>query len=226
MAAPIELVVFDCDGTLVDSEVLAHRVQVQIGAELGWPLTVDDVVEQFMGRSAATVGALIEARLGAAAVLEWARLFRERHGALIDSELVEIAGVGAALAAIPQPKCVASSNGHRAIRHMLAVTGLDGHFGDRIFSATDVAHGKPAPDVFLHAAKELGYDPAVCAVVEDSRAGVEAARAAGMRCFAYAGGVTPAGWLEGPGTVVFEDMGELPGLLGAPGRLLPPQHPE
>jgi HAD superfamily hydrolase (TIGR01509 family) len=213
--APIELVVFDCDGTLVDSEVLALRVEVQIGLELGWPLTETDVVRHFLGRSKKTVNALIEARLGAAAVVEWERLFRERHDALVEAELVEIAGVGAALAAIPQPKCVASSNGHRSIRRMLTLTGLHGHFGERIYSATDVAHGKPAPDVFLHAAKELGHDPAVCVVIEDSRAGVEAARAAGMRCFAYAGGVTPAEWLAGLGTVVFDDMRELPGLLAA-----------
>jgi HAD superfamily hydrolase (TIGR01509 family) len=211
--APIELVVFDCDGTLVDSEVLAQRVQVQIGAELGWPLTEADVLEQFMGRSAAAAGAMIEARLGRRAVRKWDKRFRELHAALVDAELVEIEGVSAALAAIPQPKCVASSNGHRAIRHMLGVTGLDGHFGDRIFSATDVAHGKPAPDVFLHAAASLGFEPAACAVVEDSRAGVEAARAAGMRCFGYSGGLTPAAWLEGPGTVVFDDMRKLPELL-------------
>jgi len=95
----------------------------------------------------------------------------------------------------------------------LDLTGLWDRFEGRIFSATEVAHGKPAPDLFLHAAERMGVDPAACAVVEDSRYGVEAARAAGMRAFAYGGGLTPPERLAGPGTVVFDDMRELPGLL-------------
>ncbi len=92
-----------------------------------------------------------------------------------------------------------------------ALSGVEG----RIFSATEVAHGKPAPDLFLHAAAAMGVPPVACAVVEDSQYGVQAARAAGMRCFGYAGGLTPAHRLEGPDTVVFDDMPRLPALLDA-----------
>jgi beta-phosphoglucomutase-like phosphatase (HAD superfamily) len=110
---------------------------------------------------------------------------------------------------------VASSSSHERLRFTLGLTGLLERFDGRIFSAEDVRNGKPAPDLFLHAAASLGADPARCAVVEDSRYGVEAARAAGMRAFGYAGGLTPADRLAGPDTVVFDDMCELPGLLGA-----------
>lgn len=101
------------------------------------------------------------------------------------------------------------------MRHTLGRTGLYERFAGRIHSATEVSRGKPAPDLFLHAARRMGVDPAACAVVEDSRPGVQAARAAGMRAFGYAGGLTPAGRLEGPGTVVFDDMRRLPALLTA-----------
>ena len=119
-----------------------------------------------------------------------------------------------ALDAIAVPTCVASSGTHERIRFSLGLTGLLERFEDRIFSATDVERGKPAPDLFLHAARSLGVDPSRCAVVEDSPFGVAAARSAGMRAFGYAGGLTAAERLEGPGTIVFEDMRELPGLLG------------
>jgi beta-phosphoglucomutase-like phosphatase (HAD superfamily) len=110
--------------------------------------------------------------------------------------------------------CVASSGDHAKIRRNLAKTGLLDRFDGRIFSGDDVLHGKPAPDLFLHAADVMGADPARCAVIEDSRHGVVAARAAGMAAFAYAGGVTPAAALEGAGTTVFDDMRALPELLG------------
>lgn len=100
------------------------------------------------------------------------------------------------------------------MRFTLGITGLFPRFEGRIFSATEVQHGKPAPDLFLHAARTMGIAPEACAVVEDSRYGLQAARAAGMRAFAYAGGMTPADRLEGPSTVVFDDMRRLPGLLG------------
>jgi HAD superfamily hydrolase (TIGR01509 family) len=120
-----------------------------------------------------------------------------------------------ALDAIRAEKCIASSNGHEQIRSMLTRVGMTERIGANIFSATEVEHGKPAPDVFLHAASRMGFAPDVCAVVEDSRFGVQAARAAGMRCFAYSGGITPSEWLAGPGTVVFGDMRKLPALLAA-----------
>jgi beta-phosphoglucomutase-like phosphatase (HAD superfamily) len=108
---------------------------------------------------------------------------------------------------------VASSSSHARLRFTLGLTGLYERFAGRIFSVEDVSRGKPAPDLFLHAAAQMGAAPTRCVVVEDSRYGVQAARAAGMRVLAYASGLTPVTALEGPDTVVFGDMRELPGLI-------------
>lgn len=213
MIKPIELVIFDCDGVLVDSERIATRVQIALGAELGWPLTEDEVIDRFIGRSNASVREQVAARLGDGTADVWRKRFEELHREAVDAGLSPVEGLPEALDGITLPTCVASSGSHEKMRHTLGRTGLYERFAGRIYSATEVARGKPAPDLFLHAARRMGVDPAACVVVEDSRPGVEAARAAGMRAFGYAGGLTPAERLEGSGTVVFHDMRELPGLL-------------
>jgi HAD superfamily hydrolase (TIGR01509 family) len=154
-------------------------------------------------------------RLGDAAAKRWGELYRRRLETAIDAELTEVDGISEALDALTLPCCVASSGRHAKMRHTLGRTGLYERFAGSIFSASEVAHGKPAPDLFLHAAARMGVAPERCAVVEDSQYGVRAARAAGMRSFGYAGGLTPAAWLTGEGTVVFDDMRKLPVLLGA-----------
>ncbi|MEV4613890.1 HAD family hydrolase [Kitasatospora sp. NPDC049258] len=212
----VELVVFDCDGVLVDSEPIAVRAHVALGAEFGWPLSADEVVEEFVGRSTVSIGEKIGARLGVEVAEAWGERFVELHQEAVDAELSAVDGIVAALDALDGlgvRYCVASSGSHEKMRHTLGRTGLYERFAGRIFSATEVARGKPAPDLFLYAAERMGAEPGRCGVVEDSRPGVEAARAAGMRSFGYAGGVTPAGRLAGPGTVVFEDMRRLPELL-------------
>ncbi|MCT2542467.1 HAD family phosphatase [Streptomyces atratus] len=207
-----ELVIFDCDGVLVDSERIAVRIEVQIGAELGWPLTADEVIEKFVGRSNKSISELVDARLPGKSAA-WQERYEALHREAVDRELVAVEGIHEALAAIALPTCVASSGSHEKMRHTLGHTGLHAHFEGRIFSATEVEHGKPAPDLFLHAARRMGVAPAACVVVEDSKYGVQAARSAGMRSLGYAGGLTPAHWLEGPDTVVFDDMRKLPSLL-------------
>lgn len=209
----MELVIFDCDGVLVDSERIAVRVHVALGAELGWPLTEAEVIENFVGRSSRSIGEQITARVGRETADLWSDRFVKMHEEEVDAGLEPVDGLPEALDAITLPSCVASSGSHEKMRHTLGRTGLYDRFAGRIYSAGEVAAGKPAPDLFLHAARQLGVDPAACAVVEDSRPGVEAARAAGMRSFGYAGGLTPAERLAGPGTVVFSDMRQLPGLL-------------
>jgi HAD superfamily hydrolase (TIGR01509 family) len=209
----ISLVIFDCDGVLVDTERIAVRIDVIVLAELGWPMTETEVVERFMGRSDEEMTADIEAHLGRRLPASWEKPFRHLYRQAFEAELEPVAGVVAALDAIAIPTCVASSGTHEKIRFTLGLTGLYERFASRIFSVSDVARGKPAPDLFLHAAARMGVPPAQCAVVEDSRYGVEAARAAGMRAFGYAGGLAPKGALAGPQTIVFEDMRELPGLL-------------
>ncbi|MFG2875489.1 HAD family hydrolase [Streptomyces sp. NPDC048337] len=215
MIKPIELVIFDCDGVLVDSERIAVRVQVALGAELGWPLTEEEVIDRFIGRSSTSIREQVSARLGDETSALWWDRFEQLHAEAVDAGLAPVEGLPEALDAITLPTCVASSGSHEKMRHTLGRTGLYARFAGRIHSAAEVARGKPAPDLFLHAARRMGVDPAACAVVEDSRPGVEAARAAGMRAFGYAGGLTPAERLEGAGTVVFHDMRELPPLLAA-----------
>jgi HAD superfamily hydrolase (TIGR01509 family) len=212
VSRPLELVIFDCDGVLVDSERIAVRIDAELLAELGWPLSEAEVVERFMGRTTEHMLKAIEAQIDN---LEpgWDVEFDRRYMEALEAELQPVDGVVEALDAITAPTCVASSGTHEKMRFTLGRTGLYERFAGRIFSAQDVARGKPAPDLFLHAAHTLGADPAACAVVEDSRYGVQAARAAGMRVLAYGGGLTPRDQLAGPDTVVFDDMRELPRLL-------------
>jgi HAD superfamily hydrolase (TIGR01509 family) len=216
-----DLIVYDCDGVLVDSERLSIRVDAKFLDRLGWPMSEAEIVERFVGRSDADMRAVIEEHLGGPIPAdideEFDRLYRETF----EAELTPVDGIVEALDAIVAagiPICVASSGGHAKIKRSLELTGLTQYFGDRIFSASDVAHGKPAPDLFLHAASRMGAAPARCAVIEDSAFGVDAAIAAGMQAFAYAGGVTTADRLTRPGVVVFDEMHRLPGLLGVTGR--------
>ncbi|MGB9377962.1 MAG: HAD family hydrolase [Mycobacteriales bacterium] len=212
MPAPLQLVIFDCDGVLVDSERISVRVDVAVLAELGWALSEEEVVERFVGRSAEYMAAEVEARVGPLPP-GWDFENTSRYREAFAAELTPVEGVVEALDRIELPTCVASSGSHDKMRFTLGLTGLYDRFEGRIFSASEVPRGKPAPDLFLHAAARLGADPAACAVVEDSSYGVEAARAAGMRVFGFAGGLTPAHLLAGPATVVFDSMGQLPDLL-------------
>ncbi|MFE5563109.1 HAD family hydrolase [Streptomyces sp. NPDC056544] len=214
MIHPIELVIFDCDGVLVDSERIAVRVDALVLAELGWNLTEAEIVDRFMGRSSQSMTEEIEAHLGHSLPADWEEEFRPLYRDALAAELTPVPGIVDALDALTGlPTCVASSGSHDKMRFTLGITGLHQRFEGRIFSATEVEHGKPAPDLFLHAAQQMGVAPEACAVVEDSQYGLQAARAAGMRAFAYAGGMTPAHRLEGADTVIFDDMGKLPDLL-------------
>ncbi len=210
-----ELVVFDCDGVLVDSEVISIRVDQRVLADLGWELELDEIVERFVGKSEAHFIAAVEQKLGVRLDEGWDRDYGLWYREAFERDLEAVDGVEEALDGLPLPHCVASSGSHDKMRRTLGKTGLLRRFQGRIFSATEVANGKPAPDLFLHAAESLNTAPERCAVVEDSAYGVQAARAAGMHVFAYAGGVTPAGRLAGPGPTVFSDMRLLPELIAA-----------
>jgi HAD superfamily hydrolase (TIGR01509 family) len=216
----VDLVIFDCDGVLVDSERLIVEVESRLLTELGWPLSPAEVAERFVGRSDADMLAEIEATLGRP-VPEWAEQYRDGMERAFRADLVAVPGIDGALDAIEArgwPTWIASSGTHDKMRLTLGLTGLYRRFDGRISSATEVARGKPAPDLFLHVAALAGADPGRCVVVEDSPSGVAAARAAAMACFGFAGGITPAERLEGPGTVVFDDMAQLPGLIDAHDR--------
>jgi HAD superfamily hydrolase (TIGR01509 family) len=211
---PLELVIFDCDGVLVDSEPLASELELERFAELGIPMTAAEIAERFMGRSIAYVNAAIAEHLGGPVPAERERYWECRYRALLTERLRPIPGVAQALEQITLPVCVASSSGLESIAFKLSLCGLAERFGDRIFSATQVRHGKPAPDLFLLAAERMQADPSRCAVVEDSSVGVQAGRAAAMRTFAYAGGgLVARDRLDGDATIVFDDMRLLPELL-------------
>jgi len=214
LTGPFELVILDCDGVLVDTERVAVPVDVRVLAAVGWEMTEAEVVERFLGRPDSYMAAELEARLGRPFAPGWDEEFVPWYRAAFEAELEPVAGVVEALDRIHAPTCVASSGTAEKIRFTLGLVGLYDRFAGRIFSVSDVPVGKPAPDLFLHAAASLGVDPSGCAVVEDSAPGVQAARAAGMTAFAYAGGLTPAERLAGPNTIVFDDMRDLPLLLG------------
>jgi HAD superfamily hydrolase (TIGR01509 family) len=215
MSPASTLVLFDCDGVLVDSERLVVDIDVAAVTAAGWPVTREQVVETFVGRSDADVVALIEAQLGHPLPAGWDAQWDADYRRVLDEQLEPVPGVRAAVEEVVargRRTCVASSGSHDKMRRTLGRTGLWELFEGRIFSATEVAHGKPAPDLFLHAAARMRVDPGRCVVVEDSRYGVAAARSAGMRVVGFAGGITPEQHLA-DADVVITDMAVLPGTL-------------
>ncbi len=209
---PIELVIFDCDGVLVDSERLANAVLAELLTEAGLPTTFDDSVERYMGMSMPAVLVEAGARLGRPLPADLLDRYHEAVFAAFDRELEPVEGVAEVVAALGWPSCVASNGEHERMRRTLGRTGLQAHFAGRVFSATEVARGKPHPDLFLYAADQMGADPARCVVVEDSPYGVRAATAAGMVALGYAG-MMPADRLAAEGAVTFTAMEDLPLLL-------------
>lgn len=182
-----QLVIFDCDGVLVDSEPISVSVLVKAMNDRGVPITNDEVYERFLGRSLATVIDVMEREHNVRAGDEFLEQIRTDLYARFRAELKPISGIGATIDGLGIPCCVASSSQVERIRLSLSVTGLIDKL-PHIFSASMVKNGKPAPDLFLHAAREMNVEPAHCVVIEDSPAGIEAAKAAGMRVFAFTGG--------------------------------------
>ncbi len=215
----VELVIFDCDGVLIESERLAVELDMRMLAEIGWELSREEVIETFMGRSYAHMMGQIAGFLGHPVPDEWIERWDRSYRELLAAELEPVAGVADALDELHArgyATCVASSSGHPQLQANLTTAELYERLKGRIFSATEVENGKPAPDLFLHAAATLGVGVDRCVVVEDSRYGVQAARAAGMPVLAFAAGqMTPLDALEGPGTTVFHDMRELVSLVAA-----------
>jgi HAD superfamily hydrolase (TIGR01509 family) len=208
-----DLVIFDNDGVLVDSEPVANAVLARLLTGYGFPCTAEQSMAEFIGRSVPQVRAIVEERLGQPLPADLEARYASELYPSFQHSLRPIPGVVEALQAIDLPLCVASSGTHERIRLTLTCTGLWSRFGGRVFSAQDVARGKPAPDLFLHAAATLGVEPRRCAVVEDSPAGVTAANAAGMTSFAFAR-LVPVARLGHATGAVFSAMADLPRLLG------------
>lgn len=214
-----QLLIFDCDGVLVDSETISAEVMATALAGDGLPIDGAFVYNRFLGRSMDAVREVLAQDF--AYDLTDIRLdnIRRTMQARLTSELAAVPGIAAALDALATPKCVASSSRPERIRLSLKVTGLLHHFEPHIYSATMVKSGKPAPDLFLHAAREMGHGPESCVVIEDSPAGVEAAKRAGMRVFGFVGGAhaQPSSLHSALAAlapdIIFDDMIRLPELL-------------
>jgi len=219
-----QLIIFDCDGVLIDSEVIACRADAACLAEIGIAITSDEVMDRYVGLSATAMLADLEQRHGRRLPAGFANTLNARIIAAFETELVAMVGMARTLDALPCRLCVASSSEPDRLRHSLALVDLLHYFYPHLFSATQVARGKPAPDLFLFAARQMGAEPHACVVVEDSVAGVEAAVAAGMRAYGFTGGshcrADHSDRLRAAGAcVVFDDMLSLPTSLATTGRL-------
>ena len=214
MAHPIELIIFDSDGVLVDSEAIACRVMAEAATAVGAVMDVHEAMDVFRGRKIALCVEEIERRSGRVLGDGFIAEVRRATTLAFDQELKPIEGIHQALDLIRQPYCVASNGPMAKLTHALGLTDLYTRFEGRIFSAYEVGHWKPDPGLFLHAARTLGVGPDRCIVVEDSVTGVAAAKAAGMRVLGYAGeGPHAATALRKAGAEVFVHMRDLPGLL-------------
>jgi HAD superfamily hydrolase (TIGR01509 family) len=206
-----DLVIFDNDGVLVDSEPISNRHLAAYLTELGHPTSYEDSIRDYMGSAMHRIHELVLERTGQRLPEDFDDVFHARVFAAFERELTPVAGamdVLEKLASDGVPYCVASSGSHERIRVGHRATGLAKWFDDsRIFSSQDVGRGKPAPDLFLHAAERMGVAPGRCVVVEDSPLGVQAAVAAGMDVYGFTA-MTPADKLA-DATQLFSDMGEL-----------------
>jgi HAD superfamily hydrolase (TIGR01509 family) len=182
------LVIFDCDGVLVDSESLFARILGECLAAADCPTTTEEALILGFGKNRATLTAAVEARFGRQLPGDFFDTMRARTTLVFEQELRPIPGVESLLAALPTRRCVASNSHLERVRHSLAVTGLLPLFDPHVFSASQIARGKPAPDLFLFAARQFDVPPEACIVVEDSLTGVEAALAAGMPVIGFCGG--------------------------------------
>jgi HAD superfamily hydrolase (TIGR01509 family) len=215
------LVIFDCDGVLVDSELIGARELAAALAEIGYPLTARQVMDRFTGIRMPSILAEVEAAIGRPLPSDFEQQIRARDFAAFEAELKPVAGVPEALATLAdagQPRCVASSGAPEKINFNLSLTGLLYFFGTHLFSAHQVKHGKPAPDLFLFAAAQMGFAPADCIVIEDSLAGVTGAAAAGMTVWGFCGAShCRAGdgerLREAGASVIFDRMADLPQML-------------
>ncbi|RXH21469.1 MULTISPECIES: HAD family hydrolase [Bradyrhizobium] len=215
---PVDLIIFDCDGVLVDSEVISCRAHADVLTRHGYPITSEQVFARFLGRSTRQANLEIESELGR-------KLPEAYHGDLQDelfrsfeADLEAIRGIHEVLDVVPQRVCVASSGSHQRMQVSLGSTGLYERLAPNIFSASQVTNGKPAPDLFLFAANEMGVPPQRCVVIEDSLAGIAGARAAGMTVFGFYGGShCRDGYAEtlreAGADLVFADMHRLPELV-------------
>lgn len=188
MAPPPELLILDCDGVLIDSEIISARMLVTELDHLGVSIDLAYVARNFLGRSYPTVMAQIRREFGLELPPEFEAGYREKLLAAFETDLRIMPGVGAVIDSLGIGCCVATSSSPRRVEKSLRLVGLWDKLAPVIFTASQVARGKPAPDLFLFAAQSMGVAPASCLVIEDSLTGIRAARAAGMPVWRFVGG--------------------------------------
>jgi len=214
---PFDLVIFDCDGVLIDSELLSVEADLACLSEEGLDLSAEEILERYTGISMAGMLADLEARFGRT-FPNFADRHRQRLRALFEARLKPIPGIAEILVSLASKVCVASSSTPERLRHALTLVGLFDRFHPHIFSTTEVARGKPGPDLFLHAAERMGVPAARCVVIEDSVPGVTAAVVAGMTAIGFTGGAhcRPGHdsrlYAEGAALVI-DNMAQLPRAL-------------
>jgi len=214
-----ELVIFDCDGVLVDSEIVALRETRRMLAEAGLSLGEEETRERFLGLRADGVLKGIEKELGRPFASDFAPALARAILAAFERDLKGVEGVRQAVGGLSARVCVASSSAPQRLRFALSVTGYEQLFAPNIFSSAELERGKPHPDLFLHAARAMAAVPEDCLVIEDSVAGVTAARAAGMTVFGFVGashfleGAQGAELTAAGAALIFDDMARLPDLV-------------
>lgn len=212
---PVALVIFDCDGVIADSEVLSASVMIAQLAELGLSIGPDDVRRDFLGRSFPTVAKVIRERFNHELPEEFEAEYRRRLLLRFEDELAPTPGFTDMLAKLRKPCCVATSSSRPRVERTLQLLGVSKFFGPHVFTASQVTHGKPAPDLFLFTASQMNVAPGEVLVIEDSLPGIAAARSAGMRVLAYHGGSHLRGHpQETPADVQsFDNWDDFPHLL-------------
>ena len=213
-----DLIIFDCDGVLVDSEVISCRAHADVLSRHGYPITQQQVFDRFLGRSTRQANSEVEAELGRALPDDFHVQLQDELFRSFEADLEAVPHIHSALDAIAQAVCVASSGSHQRMNVTLGRTRLYDRFAPNIFSASQVSNGKPAPDLFLFAASQLNVSPERCLVIEDSVPGVTGGRAAGMTVLGFHGGChCRPGYGEdlrvAGATATFDDMRQLPGLI-------------
>lgn len=207
-----QCVIFDCDGVLVDSEGITATVIADLSRDLGLEMDETFIHTMFMGKSFNQIMLYLEDQISASLPPNFEHVYRQRTFDAFSRELKPIVGIEYVLNAIGVHFCVASSGPASKIRHNLTVTGLIHHFENKIFSCYDIGCWKPKPDIFLHAARTMGFEPEQCAVVEDSPIGVQAALAGGFDTYVYSPVDTP-NQKQPNGAIYFKQMEQLLPLL-------------
>lgn len=203
------LIIFDCDGVLVDSERLSNTVFCKILNNYGLKLTLDDMFETFVGNSMQRCIEIITDMLGHPPPDNFETTYRTQVADVFKTDLKAVDGVEDIITSLDKPYCIASSGPHEKMKISLGVTGLSKYFSNNIYSTSDVARAKPYPDVYLHAAEQMGFTSNECLVIEDSVLGVQAAKAADMRVIAYAGYLSEERLLAAGADKIIKHMHEL-----------------